>query len=166
MKKLIRASMKGIGLATCIFCVMCVIFDQTEGGRLLLEDYRMTRMAVGAILCGIGWGAPSVIYEKEGLSMPVKVLIHMGTGCVVYTVVAFAVSWLGTNTTLGQKLLIIAIQLLIAFAIWMGFHLYYKHEARQIDEKIRGRRQEEADQYVAVDQSVKEEVRGWLDKSK
>ena len=169
MKGMFKRIAMGVGTAAFIFCVVCVINDLAEGGQFTLDNYRMTKMGIGALVCGIGWGAPSVVYDKEGLSMPVKMLIHLGIGCLVYTIVAFSVGWLGTDTTLGQKLFIIAIQLVIAFAVWMGFHLHYVREARKMNERIRrvrGSKEAEAEQYVVVDQSVDEEVRTWWDKSK
>ncbi len=169
MRGLFKRTAMGIGTSAFIFCVMCVIFDLTEGGQFAMDQYRMTKMGIGTILCGIGWGAPSVVYDKEGLSMPAKMFIHLGIGCLVYTIVALSVGWLGTNTTLGQKLFIIAIQLVIAFAVWMGFHLHYVREARKMNDRImrvRGGKKTESDQYVAIDQSVEEEVRTWWDKSK
>ena len=136
MKGLLKGSMQGIGMAAFLFIITSMINDLAEGGRFVLENYQMTRMVIGCIICGIGWGAPSVVYNKEGLSLPMKRLIHMGIGCVVYTIVAFYVGWLGTNTSLGQKIMIIAIQIAIAIAIWFGFHLYYKNEAKKMNERI------------------------------
>lgn len=55
---------------------------------------------------------------------------------IIYTVVAYAVGWFGASATLGQGLIIAAIQLAVAFIIWFCFMRYYRREARQMNEKI------------------------------
>ena len=136
MKQIIKGSLQGIGMAAFLFIVTSMINDLAEGGHFVLENYQMTKMVIGCIICGIGWGAPTAIYGKEELSVPMKRLIHLGTGCLIYTIVAFFVGWLGTNTNIWQKIMIIAIQLVIAFAIWFGFNLYYKKEAKKMNDRI------------------------------
>jgi heme/copper-type cytochrome/quinol oxidase subunit 4 len=69
------------------------------------------------------------------MPMPLKVLIHMGIGCVVYTIVAFSVGWTG-NLSLAQGIIAIVAQLVVAFAIWFIFMMHYKKEARKINERI------------------------------
>ena len=49
-----------------------------------LDNYMFTKMVVGCIIIGIGFGAPTVINKNENLPMPVRVIIHMGIGCAVY----------------------------------------------------------------------------------
>ena len=68
--------------------------------------------------------------------MPIRVIIHMGIGCVVYTVVAYAVGWIGSSASIGQGIIIAAIQLFVAFIIWFLFMRYYRNEAKKINDKI------------------------------
>ena len=166
MRGLIKRTAAGIGMAAAIFCVMCVISDLTEGGQFALDHYRMTKMGIGVLICGIGWGAPSIVYDKEGLSMSAKMFIHLGIGCIVNTAAALWAGWLGTNTTLGQKLFIILIQLVTALSIWLCFHLYYVWEVRKMNERIRGSKESESEQFVAVDQSLDEQMRESMNRMK
>ena len=136
MKGIIRGALQGIGMALFLFCVTCSIFDITEGGRFVRENYQMTKMVIGSVICGIAWGAPSVIYNKDSLPRAIQILIHMGIGCAVYTVVAFTVGWIPAELSAGKIILIFAIEIGIAFLIWLGFHFYYKREARRMNERI------------------------------
>ena len=68
--------------------------------------------------------------------MPIKVLIHMGIGCVVYSIVAFSVGWMGGAATLGKGILIVLIHLGIAFAIWFFIMLHYRAEAKKMNDRI------------------------------
>ena len=61
----------------------------------------------------------------------------MGIGCVVYTIVAFSVGWLGGAASASQGILIACIQLAVAFIIWFCFMRYYRKEARDMNDKIR-----------------------------
>lgn len=136
VKDLVKSSIAGIGMAMAIFCFAGIVFDIGYGGNFSLDNYRFTKMVIGCLLIGLGFGVPTIVYNKESLPMPVKVLIHMGIGCVIYTVVAYAVGWFGAAATIWQGLIIAAIQLAVAFVIWFCFMRYYRHEAKAMNDKI------------------------------
>lgn len=136
VKDLFKSIVISIGMALSIFSFVCVIFDIGYGGNFSLENYRLTKMVIGCIIVGLGFGIPSLVYRSETLPMPVKILVHMGIGCVVYTIVGFAVGWIGGSATLGQGIAIAAIQLAVAFIIWFCFMRFYRSEARKMNDKI------------------------------
>lgn len=135
-KDLLKSTIISIGMAMTIFCLVGIVFDIGYKGNFNLDNYRFTKMVVGCLLVGLGFGIPSIIYSKDNLPMPIKVIIHMGTGCIVYTLVAYAVGWIGGSATLIQGLVIAAIQLAVAFIIWFLFMRYYRAEARKMNDKI------------------------------
>ena len=136
VKDLLKSIVISIGMALTIFSFVCVVFDIGYGGNFSLEGYRMTKMVIGCIIVGLGFGVPTVVYRNDSLPMPVKVLVHMGIGCVVYTIVGFAVGWIGGSATIGQGLAIAAIQLVVAFVIWFCFMRFYRKEAREMNDKL------------------------------
>ncbi len=136
IKDLLKSTVISIGMALTIFSLIGMFFDITNGGNFSLEGYQFTKMVIGSAIVGIGFGVPTLVYNSEKLPTPVKVLIHMGTGCVIYTIVAYCVGWFGGAATIGQGLAIAAIQLLVAFVIWFCFMRYYRKEARQMNDKI------------------------------
>ena len=93
-------------------------------------------MIVGCIIVGLGFGIPTIVYQKDSLPMPVKVIVHMGIGCAIYTAVAFAVGWIGGAGTIGKGILIACIQLAVAFVIWFIFFKHYKKEAELMNKRI------------------------------
>lgn len=135
-KDLIRCTAISIGMAMTIFCLAGIVFDISYGGSFSLNEYRFTKMVVGCVLVGLGFGVPSIVYKKDNLPMPVKMIIHMGIGCVVYTIVAYAVGWLGGAATMTQGLVIAIIQLGVAFCIWALFLRHYRKEAAQMNDRI------------------------------
>ena len=135
-KELLKSTAISIGIAMTIFCVAGSVFDLMYKGNFSLDHYRFTKMVVGCLLTGLGFGVPSVIYENESLPLPIRVVLHMGTGCIVYTIVAFAVGWMGASDTLWQGILIAASQFGIAFLIWFLFMRHYRNEAKEMNERI------------------------------
>lgn len=136
MKDLLKSTVISIGLAMAIFCLVGVMFDICDKGNFCLDNYRFTKMVVGCVLVGLGFGVPAIIYRKDNLPMPIRVIIHMGIGCVVYTVVAYAVGWIGGSATIGQGITIAVIQLGVAFVIWFLFMRHYRAEAKKMNDKI------------------------------
>ena len=136
VKDLLRSTAISIGMAMTIFCLAGIVFDIGSGGNFSLDHYRFTKMVAGCVLTGLGFGVPSVVYRNERLPMPVRVIIHMGTGCAVYTVTACAVGWIGGAATVGQGVIIALVQLAVAFVIWLLFLRYYRAEAKKMNDKI------------------------------
>jgi hypothetical protein len=136
IKDLVKSSVISIGMAMTIFCLVGVVFDVGYKGNFSLDDYRFTKMVAGCVLVGLGFGVPTIVYRKDNLPMPIRVIIHMGIGCVVYTVVAYAVGWIGGSATIGQGIIIAAIQLAIAFLIWFLFMKHYRAEAKRMNDRI------------------------------
>ena len=136
VKELVKSSVISIGMAMTIFCLVGVVFDVGYKGNFSLDDYRFTKMVAGCVLVGLGFGVPTIVYRKDNLPMPIRVIIHMGTGCVVYTIIAYAVGWIGGSATIGQGILIAAIQLAVAFLIWFLFMKHYRAEAKRMNDRI------------------------------
>ena len=136
LKNLLKSVVISIGLSLTIFNLVCIAFDVSYSGNFSLEGYRMTKMIIGCVIVGLGFGVPSIVYKNDSLPMPVKVLIHMGIGCVIYTLVGFAVGWIGSSASIIQGIAVAAIQLAIAFFIWFCFMCFYRSEAKKINAKI------------------------------
>ena len=137
MKELFKSIVISIGMALAIFSFVGVIFDISGGGVYSLEDYRYTKMVIASVIVGLGFGIPSLIYRSDKLPMPVKVLVHMGIGCIIYTIAAFSVGWLGGTASVSQGILIACIQLAVAFIIPFCFMRYYRKEVNDMNDKIR-----------------------------
>ncbi len=137
MKDLLRSIVISIGMALTIFCVIGVIFDFIYSGNFVMESYHFSKMVLGCIIVGLGFGIPTVVYENDKIAMPMQCLMHMGIGCIVYTLVAFAVGWIPVEKGFGICLCVIAGQLAFAFLIWICFLRYYKKMAYKMNKKIK-----------------------------
>ena len=135
-KDIARSSAVSIGMSLTIFCLTGMIADIIGGGNFNLDHYRFTKMVIGSIIVGLGFGVPTFIYRKDSLPMPVRVIIHMGTGCIIYTIVAYAVGWMGGSGNILKVMVAAVVQLTVAFIIWYLFMRYYRREAKRMNDRI------------------------------
>ena len=135
MRDGLKRSVIGIGIALSFFSISGIIFDIMADGHFALDDYYYTKMVIGCIIVGLGFGLPTIIYKAENIPMPICVLIHMGIGSIIYTIVAFSVGWAGSSNLLNNIVTII-IQLTVAFVIWAMFMLHYRNEAKRMNDRI------------------------------
>lgn len=133
---LFSSALYGIGFAAIMFVLTGVIFDCINGGTTALYHYGFTKMALGTLVVGLGFGLPSLVYEREQLSLPVQIMIHMGIGCIVLLLTSWVVGWIPREQGLLGIAKIAAEQLLIAFGIWFGFYLNQKKLAQKMNQKL------------------------------
>lgn len=142
MKRIMKNSIQGIGLSCMIFLLSGMIVDYLNHGTLIMENWAFSRQVIGAILVGIGYSAPTEIYNNTNLPFPLKFLFHMGIGCTVYAIVGFRVGWIPVQIGWGYCTLIILFQLLVAILIWLAYaHRFYKL-AKYMNEKIHEKEKE------------------------
>lgn len=136
MKTIVKNILLGMGLGSAFFVLSGVVFDLMQGGQFQLSDWLYTKMAIGAMIVGIGFSLPSPIYDNDKLSLGIQTLIHMGTGGTTLLVVAFTVGWIPVAAGWRVSVLAVLGQLLIAFIVWLIFALYYKRMAKKMNDKI------------------------------
>ena len=140
MKKVCMRLLTGIPISCTLFCLFGIVFDIINQGRFLLENGSYTRMVLGALAVGAGFSVPSVIYDNDRLPRSLQVLFHMGIGCAVMLLVAFAVGWIPTELGLWTVLAIIAAMIATAFVVWLGFCAYYRCEAQRLNAQVQQRK--------------------------
>lgn len=139
MKKVLSAAWGGIKIACTVFVISSFFVALSAGEGTFASNSGMLRYCLSAFAIGLGFGIPSLIYETE-LSMPVKVLIHMGIGCAVMVAAAILNGWtrFGGEHGLLIGLAVIAGQIAIAFIIWFIQLRRSKKLAERINKKLGG----------------------------
>ena len=137
IKKLSIISLQGIGIACIIYVLTGMVFDYLNQGNFSLTNWAFTKQAVASIIIGIGFSAPSEIYHNEKLPFAFQFLFHMGIGCSVYLIAASRVGWIPLNLGLANCILIVLLQLSVAFLIWLCFSFHYRKLAKNMNEKLR-----------------------------
>lgn len=137
MSNLVSLLMKGIGTALSLFAVFGMFFDWFHGGSLVFGDWTYTKMVVGTVAVGAGFSISALIYESERLPYGIKVLIHMGSGCVILLVTGFAVGWIPREKGIFTCVLAAGVQIAVAFVWWAGYTWQFRRMAKKMNEKIR-----------------------------
>ena len=65
IKDLAKSTVISIGMAMAIFCLVGIVFDIGYKGNFSLENYKFTKMVIGCVLVGLGFGVPTIVYRKE-----------------------------------------------------------------------------------------------------
>lgn len=133
MKKIFKTTIISINIATAIFCLVGVCFDIINGGKTQMQNFSFTKMVIGEIIIGIGFGVPTAIYENKNIPLTIQSLFHMGIGCITYTAVAFWVGWIPIKIGFFKCSLIFIGQIATAFIIWFFYLIYYKKMAKKMN---------------------------------
>lgn len=136
MRKLIEVTFQGIAVSSLILTVITIVVFALKGDQTLSLLTFITYL-VAAMVIGVGFSLPSVIYDNPNLSMVIKFIIHMGIGVTILLATIILVGWIPTDK--GWPALITGIILAIIFAciIWFIFYLYHRKEARDVNKQIK-----------------------------
>jgi len=126
----------GIGYGSFWIVVVCIVLEFLAPGALrgLMENF--TVHALGSIAVGIGTATTPIVYEFDRLRRWQQITIHATVGLGTFFTVAFSLGWLPMASPFAIAVSVV-LGVIIFFAIWYGFYLYGKYEAKKINEKLR-----------------------------
>lgn len=133
---ILTSTLSALGIAAAIFCIMVVVFDILNKGSFHTESYSITKMAIGTLAVGLGFGLPTIVYKNDNMPVAMRALLHMGIGCVVMTITAFIVGWVPVGMGAGAVIGTIIGEIAVAFIVWLLFYAKHKRLAAQMNQKI------------------------------
>jgi peptidoglycan/LPS O-acetylase OafA/YrhL len=136
----IRRTKTTVAISSFLFLIGFLIADLNTGGVTSASGYSVTRMALGSLGIGLGFGLPCIIYTSEKLSPSVQIAIHLLTGCAVMLAIAFLAGWIPTEKGLLPSLLAVFTMLLTAFVIAVLTYRRQKKLAERINRELAQRR--------------------------
>ncbi len=137
----VRRTKTTVAIASFLFLLGSLIADLNMGGVCSASGYSITKMALGSLGIGLGFGIPCIVYTSEKLSRPLQIAIHMAIGCAVMLAIALLVGWIPTDKGLVPALLAVASMLLTAFVISVISYRRQKKLAERINRELELRRQ-------------------------
>ena len=140
MKKALKSAWSGVCTAALMYLALCFVLGLSAGEEKFASGYGMARGVAAVVLTGIGFGLPALVYETE-LPMALKVLIHMGIGCMVMTGASILAGWLRPERGLIPFLVTLGVQIALAFLIWAYSFHRAKRLARAVNEQLRAKLQ-------------------------
>ena len=128
-----------VAISSFLFLLSALITDLNRDGAWAVSGYTVTKMALGSLGVGLGFGLSSIIYANEKLSRPMQITIHMVIGCIVMLAIAFLVGWIPTDRGLVPALLAILAMLLTALVIAVFSYRRQKKLAERINRELEQR---------------------------
>ena len=138
---MLQRTKTAVAIASFLFLLSSLISDLNMGGAYSASGYTVTKMALGSLGIGLGFGLSSIVYATEKLSRPVQIAVHMVIGCAVMLSIAFLVGWIPRDRGLLPALLAIFSMLLTAFIIGVLTYRRQKKLAERINRELEQRRQ-------------------------
>ncbi len=138
---MIQRTKTTVAISSFLFLLSSLIADLNMGGIYSASGYSVTKMALGSLGIGLGFGLPCIIYTCEKLSRSVQIAIHMATGCVIMLAIAFPVGWIPTDKGLLPALLAVVSMLLTAFVISVFSYRRQKKLAERMNRELKSRQQ-------------------------
>ncbi|BBF44932.1 hypothetical protein lbkm_3672 [Lachnospiraceae bacterium KM106-2] len=137
-RKVIKYSMAGISWGCTVFCIVNMIGAMLLGDSFVLESgHSYPAQVLTSMLVGIAWVVPTLVYESEKISRGIQILIHLTIGFCVYIPCGIYMGWIPCSFGIGTMLTTILGMVIISILIWLCFSLYYRKEARMINNKIK-----------------------------
>ena len=140
MAYMIHRTKTTVAISSFLFLLSSLINDLNMGGAYSASGYSVTKMALGSLGIGLGFGLPCIIYTNEKLSRPVQISVHMVTSCTIMLAIAFLVGWIPTDKGLFPSLLVILSMLLTALIIAVFTYHRQKKLAKKINRELDQRR--------------------------
>jgi uncharacterized membrane protein YciS (DUF1049 family) len=122
-------------LILIIISIFGIYFGKNQFLELLINNF--VEYSITAMVIGVGFSLPSIVYENDKLSSLNQFLIHMGIGMGIFIVTGIYVGWIPISYGLGTIFLSILIAFAFAILIWASFYLYYQKEAMKMNKQIK-----------------------------
>ena len=140
MAFMIQRTKTAVAISSFLFLLSSLIDDLNMGGIYSTSGYSVTKMALGSLGIGLGFGIPCIIYTNEKLSRSVQISVHMVIGCTLMLAIAFLVGRIPTDKGLLLSVLAILSMLLTAFIIAGLTYRRQKKLAERINRELEQRR--------------------------
>ncbi len=138
---LVRRTKTTVAISSFLFLLSSLIADLNMGGAYTVSSYSVTKMALGSLGIGFGFGLTSIIYINEKLSRSVQIAIHMAAGCAIMLAIAYFVGWIPTKKGLLPAFLAVISMILTALIIMALSYRRQKKLAERINRELELRQQ-------------------------
>ena len=143
MKKVFQKITFGISIGCFGFVAMLFIASAFAGGADAFIGQKtgdeLLKLAGCFNIIALGYSIPSLIYEKENLSVALKVLIHMLIGTIVYLFTAYYAGWIVKE--FGAVIVYILIAVGCVALCWGGIVLMVKAQVKKVNQRLRERQE-------------------------
>lgn len=90
-----------------------------------------------AVLVGVAWVLPSVIYQSDRMPRVMQALIHFVIGFGVYFPTAFVMGWIPGDISTGAIFLEMLLMAAMSFVIWICFCVPLSQRGKADNEQLK-----------------------------
>lgn len=132
LKKVIAGLVYGCTMFACALIFIHICFDNS----LSVRSYQYTRIAIGAIIVGVGFLCSSLIYEEDRISFVIRGLIQLIICIGVLLAGYFVSGGIPDGTGFGIAAIFLLVEMGFGLIIWLGNFIYFLYEARVIKKEL------------------------------
>ncbi|WP_188455951.1 DUF3021 domain-containing protein [Virgibacillus oceani] len=134
MKTFLFRSMIGIFFGAFVSVLITFAFIYF-GGYETIDSGTFFKNSLGSIFCGWFFSTSPLYFELPFLKLHHQTILHFITVTILFFILSVGIGWIPFNVT---SILITAILFIVGYVImWLCFYLYFKHEAKKLNEELR-----------------------------
>ena len=137
---MISRTKTAVAVSSFLFLISSLIADLAMGGAGFAGGYSVTKMALGSLGIGLGFGLPCIVYTAKKLSRGVQITLHMTAGCTIMLAIALYVGWIPKERGILPALLAVISMLMTALIIGILTYRRQKKLAERINTQLEQRR--------------------------
>lgn len=132
-KRIIKGLLYGSAMFVCALLFVNVCLDN----NLAVLPYQYTRLAVGALIIGIGFSISSLIYDEDRVPFLGRSVLQLVV-CVLVLLLGIIVSGgVPNGSGFGLSIIFFLIEIGFGAIIWLISFVYFWREAKLIQKRIK-----------------------------
>lgn len=135
-KIVLRKIIKGLFYGCAMFVAALIFIDFCFDNSLSVLPHQYTRIAIGAIMMGVGFVYSSLIYDEDRVPFVVRGLIQLVICASVLLVGYFISGGIPDGAGFGVGAIYFLVEMMFGIILWLGNFIYFLREARTIKQKL------------------------------
>lgn len=138
-KIVLRKIIKGLFYGCAMFVAALIFIDICFDNSLSVLPHQYTRIAIGAIIVGVGFVCSSLIYDEDRIPFVVRGLIQLIICAGVLLVGYFISGGIPDGTGFGVGVIYFLVEMGFGVILWLGNFIYFLREVRAIKKRLKER---------------------------
>lgn len=133
MKTFLIRSILGIFFGAFLAVLVTFAFIYFGKNEVMNSDI-FVKNTLAVMINGWFFTVSPLYFENENLKLYQQTALHFGTVILFYFILAFGIGWI--PFTAQSALLNLALFIFVYLIIWLGFYLYYRNQAKQLNAEL------------------------------
>lgn len=138
-KIVLRKIIKGMLYGCAMFVAALIFIDICFDNSLSVLPHQYTRIAIGAVIVGVGFVCSSLIYDEDRIPFAVRGLIQLVICAGVLLVGYFISGGIPDGAGFGVGVIYFLVEMGFGVILWLGNFIYFLREARAIKKRLKER---------------------------